>query len=55
MTLADGTGDMAIVFLGRRHVAGIEPGTYMSARGIVGEHAGKLEMLNPEYELLVEV
>ena len=55
VTLSDGTGDVAIVFLGRRHVAGIEPGTYMSARGIVGEHGGRLEMLNPEYELLVEV
>ncbi|MDP9073488.1 MAG: amino acid permease [Actinomycetota bacterium] len=54
VTLADGTGDIRIIFLGRRHVAGIGPGTYLSAKGIVGEHAGHLEMLNPHYELLVE-
>jgi amino acid transporter len=51
--LTDGTGDIQIVFLGRRHVAGIVPGTCLSARGVVGEHSGRPEMLNPEYTLLV--
>jgi amino acid transporter len=53
VTLTDGTGDIQIVFLGRRHIAGIVPGTCLSARGVVGEHAGHLEMLNPDYNLLV--
>ncbi len=53
VTLADGTGDVRVVFLGRRHIPGIVPGTYLSAHAVVGERAGRLEMLNPEYTLLV--
>jgi amino acid transporter len=53
VTLTDGTGDLQIVFLGRRHVAGIVPGTCLSARGVLGQHGGRLEMLNPDYTLLV--
>jgi amino acid transporter len=50
--LADGTGDVRVVFLGRRHIPGIVPGTYLSATAVIGERAGHLEMLNPEYTLL---
>jgi RecG-like helicase len=53
VTLTDGTGDIQVVFLGRRHVAGIVPGTCLSAHGVVGEHGGHQEMLNPDYTLLV--
>jgi hypothetical protein len=52
VTLTDGTGDIQIVFLGRRHIPGIAPGTFMSAEGVVGEHSGRPEMLNPDYNLL---
>jgi amino acid transporter len=52
VTLADKTGDVLVVFLGRRHIPGIEPGTILSASGVVGQHAGRLEMLNPDYNLL---
>jgi hypothetical protein len=52
VTLADGTGDIRVVFLGRRHIPGIVPGTYLSAHAVVGERAGHLEMMNPEYTLL---
>jgi len=51
-TLVDETGGLAVVFLGRREVAGIRPGTRLLARGIVGAHDGRLAILNPEYELL---
>jgi amino acid transporter len=52
VTLADGTGDVRVVFLGRRHIPGIVPGTYLSAHGVVGQRGGHLEMMNPEYTLL---
>lgn len=51
-TLVDETGGMKVVFLGRRHVAGIEPGTRLVAEGMVGDHAGTIALLNPDYELL---
>jgi amino acid transporter len=53
ITLADKTGEILLVFLGRRHIAGIEPGTILTARGVVGRHGGHLEILNPDYGLLV--
>jgi len=51
-TLVDDTGGLAVVFLGRREIAGIRPGTHLVARGIVGAHDGRLAILNPDYELL---
>ncbi|MEY2456007.1 MAG: hypothetical protein QOK06_1101, partial [Acidimicrobiaceae bacterium] len=52
--IADETGSISIVFLGRRQVAGIEPGTRLVARGMAGSHFDRLAILNPEYELLDE-
>jgi amino acid transporter len=52
VTLSDGTGDVRVVFLGRRHIPGIVPGTYLSAHAVVGQRGGHLEMMNPEYTLL---
>ncbi|HEY2427584.1 MAG TPA: OB-fold nucleic acid binding domain-containing protein, partial [Acidimicrobiales bacterium] len=51
-TITDGTGELQIVFLGRRHVAGVEQGALLCATGIVSERGGHREMLNPEYRLL---
>jgi hypothetical protein len=51
-TMGDGTGDIPIVFLGRRQVAGIEQGTLLCVSGMVGERAGHLEIMNPSYQLL---
>jgi RecG-like helicase len=51
-TLVDDTGGLSVVFLGRREVAGIRPGTRMVAEGMVGDHTGRLAMLNPDYVLL---
>jgi hypothetical protein len=52
VTLADNSGTILLVFLGRRHIPGIEPGAFLSAEGVVGQHAGSLEILNPAYSLL---
>jgi amino acid transporter len=51
-TIWDGTGRVTIVFLGRRHIAGIEPGARLVVEGVAGERAGQLVILNPDYELL---
>jgi hypothetical protein len=51
-TLVDDTGGISVVFLGRRHVPGIRPGTRMVVEGMVGDHSGRLAILNPEYRLL---
>jgi hypothetical protein len=39
------------VWLGRRRIAGIEPGRRLLARGRVGLHEGQLAIYNPWYEL----
>ena len=49
-TLADDSGGISVVFLGRREVPGINVGAKIRAQGVVGEHQGRLAMLNPAYE-----
>ena len=51
-TLSDESGGIAVVFLGRREVPGINVGVRLKAQGVVGEHHGQLAMLNPVYEIL---
>ncbi len=50
--LFDGTSCVELVWLGRRRIAGLEPGRRMMARGRVGEHNGRMALYNPYYELL---
>ncbi|HLY83026.1 MAG TPA: amino acid permease, partial [Acidimicrobiales bacterium] len=54
-TLVDETGGIALVFLGRKHVAGLAPGVRLVAEGMVGDHGGRLAMLNPDYRILPDV
>lgn len=49
--LYDGTAPVTLVWLGRRRIAGIEPGRKILARGRVGVHNGHLAIYNPWYEL----
>jgi len=51
-TLVDDTGGLTVVFLGRRKIGGVRPGTRLMVEGIVGDHHEKLAMLNPDYTLL---
>ncbi|HTN78228.1 MAG TPA: amino acid permease [Acidimicrobiales bacterium] len=51
-TLRDATGDLALVFLGRRQVGGVVPGTVLTANGVIGTHRTRPAMLNPDYRLL---
>ncbi len=51
VVLVDGTGGITAVFLGRRQVPGIGPGTLMAIEGMVGAQANRLAILNPHYDL----
>jgi hypothetical protein len=50
--LFDGSDSMELVWLGRRRIAGLEPGRRVVARGRVGDHNGRKAIYNPWYELL---
>jgi amino acid transporter len=50
--LADETGSLTLVFLGRRAVPGVEPGVVLSAEGRAVARGGRLVLLNPDYRLL---
>ena len=52
LAVYDDSGGMAIVFLGRREIPGIRPGSTLIAEGMVSEHQGRLAILNPAYQLL---
>ena len=49
--LDDGSRSMQLVWLGRRRIAGIAPGTYLKANGRVCMRGGVPTMFNPAYEL----
>jgi hypothetical protein len=51
-TLVDATGGIGVVFLGRRKVAGIRPGTNLAVEGMAGCYHDRLAILNPRYEIL---
>jgi hypothetical protein len=53
LTIIDSAGDtLIVVFLGRRHIAGIQPGTDLCVEAMVASRSGGLSMLNPIYEIL---
>ena len=49
--LYDGTGLITVIWLGRRRIAGIEPGRNLSVEGRIGVQEGTRVMFNPRYEL----
>ena len=52
--LWDSTGGVTLVFYGRRHIPGLDPGRHVRATGMVGDLHGCLAISNPLYELVVE-
>jgi hypothetical protein len=50
--LWDGTGGIAVMFIGRHVVAGVGPGTRLRVDGRIGERDGHLAMSNPIYQIL---
>ena len=51
-TIVDDSGAITLVFLGRRDIAGVRVGTRLQAEGMVGDHHGKLAIINPRIELI---
>jgi hypothetical protein len=51
VVLRDDTGGINVVFLGRRHVAGIRLGATLEVEGMVGLHHDRLAILNPSFEV----
>ncbi|GAB2920198.1 OB-fold nucleic acid binding domain-containing protein [Micromonospora polyrhachis] len=49
--LYDGSDVVTLVWLGRRHIAGIEPGRQLTARGRVAVRDDRKVIYNPYYEL----
>lgn len=43
----DGSGSLVLAFLGRRAVAGVEPGRDLVAAGTVAVHDGRRVIMNP--------
>jgi hypothetical protein len=50
--LADGTGTILVIWLGRRRIAGVEPGRGIVVEGRIGAAGGARLIYNPRYELL---
>lgn len=50
--VSDESGRLTIAFLGRREIAGIEPGSKVVLDGTVARRRGKMTMINPEYEIV---
>lgn len=49
--LFDGTGTVTLVWLGRRHILGIEPGRTINVEGRVALRDGRQVIYNPRYAL----
>jgi len=50
--LYDGSGSISVVWLGRRQIAGVEPGRRIKVYGLVTESEGMRAVFNPRYELV---
>jgi hypothetical protein len=53
-TIADPTGSLTVMFYGRTHIPGLEPGARIRLAGKVSMRAGGPAMINPAYELLAK-
>lgn len=49
----DGSGTVTLVWLGRRRIAGVEPGRTLRLEGRMGSFGGVPTIFNPRYELQV--
>ncbi|NCY16921.1 MAG: hypothetical protein EBX39_09155 [Actinobacteria bacterium] len=52
LTLADDTGGLTVVFLGRRTLGGLQLGSHLVVEGMVSEVRHQLALINPAYQLL---
>ena len=49
--LYDGSGSVDLVWLGRRQIAGVEPGRGIKVTGLLALNEGRQVIFNPRYEL----
>ena len=52
--LFDGSGTVCVIWLGRRHIAGIAPGISLAVTGRLVRQDGRLAMFNPQYSILAK-
>ena len=48
--VSDGTGEIVVVFMGRRGMSGFALGTHVVVEGVLGEQRGELRMINPRLD-----
>ncbi len=48
--LTDGTGEMSVLWMGRRAIPGLTLGTRVVVQGVVGEQRQGRRMVNPSFE-----
>jgi RecG-like helicase len=48
--ISDGTGEVTIVFMGRRGIGGLSLGKRVVVEGVLGEHRGDVRLVNPRLE-----
>jgi len=49
-TVTDGTGEVNVVFMGRRNIQGLSLGTRVIVQGVIGEQRGVRRIVNPQLE-----
>jgi len=50
----DGSGSVTLIWIGRRRIPGIKAGRKITAFGRIGHDAGRRQVFNPRYSLLVD-
>lgn len=50
--IEDGTGFVVVVWLGRRSIAGVSPGSDIEVRGLISRDSKGWRIFNPTYKLL---
>jgi hypothetical protein len=48
--VSDGTGEVRVIWTGRRAIPGLSLGTRMVLEGVIGEERGGRRMVNPRFE-----
>lgn len=48
--ISDGTGELTVVWMGRRAIKGLTLGTHIVVEGLVAEHRNGLRVVNPKFE-----
>jgi len=50
--LFDGERSVNLVWVGRRHIAGIDPGVFLTAQGRIAKVKGQPTIFNPTYQIV---